>query len=135
MLTEEIKVKLNDIAEQISELKQSERQIYAELGKKLFPEVSGNPEHAEIAAQINEINEKLNGFREEQANLQGEYNRRIAALTCYYCKTVNADGSSYCEECGAKLGEKPKEYCESCGTMNHPGQKFCGECGTKLGAE
>lgn len=135
MTIDEMKTKLGEIDGKITELEQSELQAYADLGRKLFAELDENTEHVELVSRIREASEKLEAIRKERNDSKVEYEQRLAELTCYSCKAVNPEGAAFCEECGAKLGEKPKEYCEGCGTMNHPGQKFCGECGAKLATE
>jgi len=116
----------------MSKDEQSETQLYAELGRKVLPELSeADSAHAELVAQIRDIGKKLNALTQDRNSLQKEYDQNIAAATCFFCKAVNAEGAAFCEECGKKLG-KPKEYCEACSTMNYPGQRFCGQCGEKL---
>jgi len=131
MTRDEIKTYLEDIGNQIDGFNQDETQLYAELGRKVLPQLEEG-EYSELVAEIKEIEEKLSFLKNEQSSLESDYKKRVADSTCFYCKTVNTEGGLFCEECGKKLGEKPKEYCEACGTMNHPGQKFCGECGGKL---
>ena len=130
MTRNEIKLNLDGIAEQIIKLELSETQSYAELGRRVLPELS-NDNYAELISQIRMIEKKLIALRSDQISLDAEYQQRIVDATCFYCKAVNADEAFFCEECGKKIG-KPKEYCDACGTMNNPGQKFCGECGAKL---
>jgi len=136
MPCEEMKIKINEIAEEITALEKSEVIAYAELGRKILPELEGDTEaESEYALYIDRIkglSARLTFLKTEQSALETEYELAIEALTCFFCKTVNLDGAVFCEECGAKLGEKPREYCESCGTMNRPDQKYCGECGAKL---
>jgi len=129
-----MKIKINEIGEEITALEKSEITAYAELGKKILPELEGEiaSEFAPFIDRIKEIGARLNSLKTEQAALEAEYERAIESLTCFFCKTVNLEGSVFCEECGAKLGEKPREFCEACGTMNRPEQKYCGECGAKL---
>ena len=131
MTLKELKTKLDEVAGQIGALELSEREAYAELGRRLYPELAED-EQADLVLRIKTADEELAGLRKEQTAIETEYSQRVAAATCFYCKTVNAEGAAFCEECGKKLGEKPKEYCEACGMMNRPGQKFCGECGKKL---
>ncbi len=57
-----------------------------------------------------------------------------AARTCPQCGTMNAEGISFCQECGARLGQPKPGKCPSCGMDNPPGTRFCGECGTKIPA-
>ena len=131
MTHEEIHVKIGEIADQITKLEQSKNEAYAELGKQVFPNLADG-EYAEISAQIKAADEKLAALRGEQKTIEAEYRRLVESYTCFFCKTVNGEGAVFCAECGSKLGEKPREYCDNCGTMNNTGQKFCGECGTKL---
>lgn len=135
MTLDEMKTRLGEIAGQMTDLEQTEYEAYAELGRVVLPELEGRGTHAEIVSRIRETSEKLSALKVETASLEAEQKHRIAAITCYKCNTVSSEGAAFCEECGAKLGEKPKEYCEACGTMNHPGQKFCGECGARLKTE
>ena len=131
MTRDEIKLNIDGKSDQIINLEQIETQLYTELGRKVLPEL---PEDAypELVEQIKTNEIILNGLRNEKSFLEEEYQKIIAASTCFYCNAINAEGSVFCEECGKRLGEKPKEYCETCGTINHPGQKFCGECGARL---
>ena len=131
MTRDEIKTYLEEIAGQIVSFKKSETQLYAKLGKNVLPELEEG-KFSELVAEIKEITDKLIFLKNEQASLESEYQKRVIEATCFYCESVNSEGSVFCEECGKKLGEKPKEYCETCGKMNSPGQKFCGECGTRL---
>ena len=130
MTRDEIKTNLDDISEQINKFEQAETQSYAELGRKVLPELSDGA-HSELVEQIRTIEKRLIALRNDQISLEAEYQQSVAASTCFFCNAVNADGAVFCEECGKKLG-KPREYCDACGKMNYPGQKFCGECGAKL---
>jgi class 3 adenylate cyclase len=52
-------------------------------------------------------------------------------MECPRCQYANADGASFCGECGVSLlREVP---CTSCGRENPAGQKFCNGCGAPLG--
>jgi RNA polymerase subunit RPABC4/transcription elongation factor Spt4 len=128
---DEIKTKIGEIADEITDLERAELLSCAELGRKLLLDLGDNPEYAAFVEKIKGIYAKLSRLRDEQSALDIEYQQKLEAVTCYYCKTVNLEGAAFCEECGSKLG-KPREYCDSCKTMNRPEQKFCGECGAKL---
>lgn len=52
-------------------------------------------------------------------------------LRCSKCGTVNADGNSYCNSCGAKL-DRTTIQCPKCGTSNPVGNIFCSKCHSKL---
>jgi hypothetical protein len=128
------------IAEETAALEARRLKALADIGEKALPELRGNPAYAELAEAADEIEGSISALRVREAELlakieqlEKEEKERIAKLTCYSCKMVNADDSRFCERCGAKLGEPPREYCVPCGTMNQPSMKFCGECGSKLG--
>ena len=129
---DEIKIRIGEISDEITDLEKAELLSYADLGRKLLPEIRETTEYEAYVDRIKGISARLSFLRTEQSALDIEYKRRIEALTCFYCKTVNLEGAVFCEECGAKLGEKPREYCDVCKTMNRPEQKYCGECGAKL---
>jgi len=132
MTPEEIKAKSDALTVEITELELAEQGLLAELGKKVLPELPEDSAHASLAAEIKKLGNKMAKMRKEQASLDAEYKQQLVALTCYSCKTLNPSGSRFCEECGGKLGEPPREYCKACNTMNSPNLKFCGECGVKL---
>lgn len=62
-----------------------------------------------------------------------------AGITCSACKTVNPEGTKFCQNCGGKL-EIPVpvqtapegNICPGCGAVNDEGVKFCRECGSKM---
>src|SRR5262245_22305735 len=49
-------------------------------------------------------------------------------MNCPKCQHENPTGSSFCLECGARLGLT----CASCGTDLPAGSKFCNKCGTAV---
>src|SRR5215470_5152349 len=49
-------------------------------------------------------------------------------MKCPRCKHENPTGSSFCLECGARLGLT----CASCGTDLPTASKFCNKCGTAV---
>jgi hypothetical protein len=49
-------------------------------------------------------------------------------MKCSRCQQKNPDGSSFCLECGARLGLT----CASCGTDLPAGAKFCNKCGAAV---
>ena len=127
------------IAGEMAALEAKRLKAFADIGEKALPELRGGPEYAGLAAAVDAIDADIAALKQREADALAEKERRdkeekerIAKLTCFSCKTVNVDGSKFCESCGAKLGVPPREYCASCGTMNRPNMKFCGECGKKL---
>jgi len=51
-------------------------------------------------------------------------------MKCPRCQHENPTGSSFCLECGARLGLT----CGSCGADLPQGSKFCNKCGTAIGS-
>src|SRR5215510_5243354 len=49
-------------------------------------------------------------------------------MECPQCRHVNAPGTKFCGECGARL----QSLCPACKTANAPANKFCSECGHRL---
>lgn len=131
MTREELKIGIERAAQKMSEQGALLQNAYAELGRELYPALAEG-EYAQLAEKIRTAEASLLALNSEQSAMENEYRRQTETATCFYCRTLNADDAVFCEECGKRLGEKPREYCEACGTMNNPGQKFCGECGAKL---
>jgi len=132
MTLNETKMQSEATAGKITDLEQAALALYAELGQKMLELLPEDSEYAPLADKIRELNAQLEGLRRELSDLEQDYKTQLTALTCFSCKMVNPEGARFCEGCGAKLGEPPKEYCRACNTINTPGQKFCGECGAKL---
>ena len=131
--------RLAAIANEIVAMEDQRHKSYADIGERAFPELRDKPEFAESVAKVDKILAYISELKQKEAELLAEKEKReeeererIAKLTCFTCKTVNSEGSKFCERCGKKLGEPPREYCKACGTMNQPTMKFCGECGQKL---
>jgi len=49
-------------------------------------------------------------------------------MKCPQCQSMNREGVSFCEDCGAPM----EVQCPSCGASIPPGKRFCGKCGHKL---
>ena len=133
--------RLSAAADEMAVLEQQRISVLAEIGEKAFPELSDKPEYAGLAAKVKEVTEKIGDLKRQEAELlaekeqaEKEERERLFKLTCFSCNTVNPEGAKFCEECGGKLGEPPREYCKACGTLNQPSMNFCGECGAKLDA-
>ena len=127
------------LKEEVAGLEEERFKAFAEFGEKAFPEIRKKEGFSEIAEKIDALTVEIDAKGEqekellaEQERLEQEEKERILKCTCYSCQYVNTEDAVFCENCGAKLGEPPREYCKNCGTMNQPTLKFCGECGTKL---
>lgn len=53
-------------------------------------------------------------------------------IYCPNCGTANRDGSSFCNQCGQRLGGGSKAICPFCGAENPIENIFCDMCGAKL---
>ena len=47
-------------------------------------------------------------------------------IGCPSCKTLNAPGARFCQQCGMSL---VPAVCKQCGALLQAGAKFCGQCG------
>ena len=128
----ELKVGLADLADM-------QKALFMEIGELAIPDLRGKAKYSEqveklddIKAKIEELNERETTLLAEKAAYEKAERERLAKVTCFKCGKVNPDDAKFCEGCGGKLGELPREYCKKCGTINHPNLKFCGECGNKL---
>jgi len=140
---------VSDINERIEALKEEVAQLeidkvaaLAEFGEKAISELrdkKGFAEDAEkidaIMAEIDAKGEEEKALLEEKEKLEEEEKEKLMKRTCFSCNTVNPEDAAFCENCGSKLGEPPKEYCKACGFMNQPDMAFCGKCGSKLGED
>jgi len=142
-------VTVADINEQIEALKEEVAKLeidkvaaLAELGEKAVEELRGKKGFAEdvekidaLTAEIEAKGEEETALLEEKEKQEEEEREKLMKRTCYSCNTVNSEDAAFCENCGSKLGEPPKEYCKACGFMNQPDMAFCGKCGAKLGED
>ena len=140
---------MSDINERIEALKEAVAQLeidkvaaFAEFGEKAISELRDNKEFAEdvekidaIIADIEAKGKEEAALLEEKEKFEEEEREKLMKRTCFSCNTVNPEDAAFCENCGSKLGEPPKEYCKACGFMNQPGMAFCGKCGNKLGED
>ena len=127
------------VTEELDDIGRRRNDVFSELGERALPELRDKPAYAGLAAEIaglearaGELLARRGELLAEKEALEREEKAKLALRTCFVCKAVNPEGARFCEECGAKLGEPPREYCTACGTMNQPSMKFCGECGARL---
>ena len=135
----DIKEQLTAVKEELAAAEEKKLIAFAEFGELALPELKNNPAFAgsaanleNILADIKTLSDRETELIAEQAKAEREEKEQLIKRTCFLCKTVNPDDAKFCESCGGKLGELPREYCEACCTVNPPGLKFCGECGAKL---
>ena len=135
----DIREKIDAIKAEIATAEEKKVEAFAELGELALPELKNNPTFAEpvaklegLLSEIEELSNKESELASEQEKAEKEEKERLLKCTCLVCKTVNPEDAKFCETCGGKLGEIPREYCEACGFMNPPGLKFCGACGAQL---
>jgi membrane protease subunit (stomatin/prohibitin family) len=58
--------------------------------------------------------------------------KQVPQVACPSCGAPNNAGAKFCNQCGAKLSQKPT--CAQCGAELSAGAKFCPNCGGKVGA-
>ena len=135
----DIKEEIGAIIAKIEAAEAKKHDAFAEFVELALPELKSKPAFAgpvakieEIIAEIKEHSDRKDALVADQEKAEREEKERLIKCTCVACKTVNPEDAKFCETCGGKLGELPREYCEACCTLNQPGLKFCGECGAKL---
>jgi len=138
----DINEQLTALKEEVARLEEERYKALMEFGEKALPELRGKADFSEDAAKLDELEASIKAKGEEEIALlaekekqEAEERERILKLTCFSCNIVNPEGAMFCENCGSKLGEPPREYCKNCGFMNQPGMMFCGKCGSKLDEE
>lgn len=131
--------KLFQAQNEINDLQNKELELYAEIGKKAYPDICNNQEYSELTAELNYTRKKLAAAREELAaaqNIKTEQEKleqeSVKSRTCPNCETLNPEGVKFCQECGARLNLAVKIQCRDCGAEFPAGTRFCGECGSQL---
>jgi ribosomal protein L40E len=118
----------------LNDLHQQQEQIYAKIGKKALPALTGNAEYADLLDELRVVQKKLveatSSFEAAQAEKEAA-KQELENACCPECGYENPAGSKFCQSCGAKLGDS-LIICQSCGAKNKAGTRFCGECGNKL---
>lgn len=132
-------VKLFQSQSEISDLQSTELELYAKIGKKVFPDIKDREEYSDLVAELNFTQRKLQAVQEELAaaqNIKSEQEQKeqeqLRSRTCPNCDTVNPEGVKFCQECGARLNPSTKVRCQECGAEFPAGTRFCGECGRQL---
>ncbi len=127
-------VKLMNAQTELSDLKQQELELLAEIGRQAFAANPGAYPQADklrlVQANLAETESKLNVVNQEKEATDAAQRAQEESTTCPSCGHRNAQGVKFCQECGSKLGAS---LCQSCGAAMQPGVRFCGECGARQG--
>ncbi len=132
-------IKLFQAQNEINDLQNKELELYAEIGRKILPEISGKQEYSDLVTELNYTQKKLAAAREELADAQNTKSEQeikekeaLISRTCPNCDTLNPEGVKFCQECGARLNLTAKVRCQACGAEFPTGTRFCGECGSQI---
>lgn len=132
-------MKLFQSQSELSDLQTREQELYAEIGKKAYPSISGQPEYSELVTELNFTQKKLmaaNDALQTAQNTKTEQEKKeqelLQSRTCASCGTLNPEGVKFCQECGVPLNLSGKAKCPGCGAEFPMGTKFCGECGSPI---
>lgn len=132
-------IKMFQSQSEISELQNTELELYAKIGKKLYPSICNNPEYSDLVEELNFTQKKLKAAQDELTAAQTTKTQQdqmeqesIKSRTCPNCETLNPEGVKFCQECGARLNLATKVTCPDCGAEFPVGTRFCGECGRQL---
>lgn len=127
-------VKLMTAQSELADLQKQETELYAEIGKQVLANISGQFPELENKLRLVQENmtaaaEKLSSAKSEKDATEAAKRAADAKRTCPQCGNHNEDGARFCEECGHKLGSAP--LCHECGAQLAPGTRFCGSCGAR----
>lgn len=132
-------VKLFQSQSEISELQNRELELYAEIGKKAYPEVKDQAGYADLVTELQFTQKKLRTAQDalqDAKSVKSEQELKEQELlkirTCPNCDTLNPEGVKFCQECGARLNQSTKAKCAECGAEFSIGTRFCGGCGSQL---
>lgn len=132
--TTKLNTKINSEKSAISELMRQIGELYYEkytTGEQALPEI------AELCASIDAHNQAISAAQSEIEKLKSESIPSVipnvtSSINCPTCNTVNAPGTKFCQQCGAKLEQTLVKVCPNCGAQVNNGVRFCNECGTKI---
>lgn len=127
-------VQLFTLQGEVSDLKQQEKELYAQIGRQVLEEDYGRFPEIEnklklIQANLKEAQLKLNEAQVQKDDKEAAQRGVDEACTCSKCGNINPEGVKFCRECGNKLGAAK---CSKCGAIFPLGTRFCGECGERL---
>ena len=127
-------VKVMNAQSTLNDLREKERAIYAEVGRKALADSPGAYAEAEerlklIQADMRDAMNALDAAQSEKEKRDKAAQLADEMRTCHQCGTYNLEGVAFCQECGAKLNRG--STCPQCGAPISPGVRFCGECGAQ----
>ena len=132
-------VKLFQSQSEISELENKELELYAQIGKKLYPSIAEQPEYSDLVTELKYTQKKLQTVKADfqsartiKSEQEQKEQEQLISRTCPNCETLNPEGVKFCQECGARLNLSSKIKCVECGAEFPIGTRFCGECGRQL---
>jgi hypothetical protein len=134
-------------------IQQIEDGIMVQIGEQQWLGIAASLGQTAIAAILNPMNllGRLDDIAQDVSNLQmnekilqivtnvinstgasHELSERLSSVTCEFCGSSNAVGSSTCMACGAPLGKVQPKACSKCGYVLVYEEKFCPNCGQEV---
>lgn len=113
-----------------SHISDEEKQInnlFIQIGKNYFEMNKNNASdvYADIMVSITDAQARIEQYKEQIRKIKGISN-------CPNCGAEVANGSMFCNSCGAKMTVaevQPTAKCPQCGSDVMQGSKFCDSCG------
>jgi RNA polymerase subunit RPABC4/transcription elongation factor Spt4 len=124
---------LGKITVELDGFKRREREIYAEIGRQVY-ELEPDKWDADgklklVRSGIAEYEDKFKRLVTERENARRTKTAGEKTNACHACGFDNPGEMKFCQNCGAKLTDKP--VCQSCGKEITPDIRFCGFCGAR----
>ena len=129
------------MGEERNNLKWEERleNLYKQIGKRFY---ESNQDTELTDSVYRELFDQIRNMQQEKEKAELLFLARQGKRKCYNCQNLLALESRFCNMCGGKFREIPKEWleqgditsqrkCQGCGTTLEPDSVFCANCGKR----